>query len=486
MEMRNFYEYSDKESMNLSHCSDKESMAVSTPPSCINKKLDIFPPVSNMKVAVVGTGYVGLVTGVTFSHFGNEVVCLDVLSERVDSINQGISPIYEPGLDELMQDALDRGLLRATLDHSDALEGAEAVFVAVPTPMDDRGAMDVSYIESAARSIGETIRGRTDFPVLVVKSTVIPGTTSGVFKRTVEQSSGMRAGEGFGLCMNPEFLREGTAIADAMEPDRIVIGENDTRSGDRIKELYLPWDCPKLRTELSTAEMIKYVANSLLATKIAFSNEIALICEKFGVDVYEVMKGVGLDNRISPNFLNAGCGFGGSCFPKDVNALRYAAREHGVPVHVLDGVLEQNDIQPIHLVDLAQKALGGLHGKRIAVLGLAFKPETDDVRFSRAEPMIRAFLAEGADVIGYDPHAADNFKKFGLDMEYAGSINEALQGAELLVVQSDWQAFRDLTPEQLVEHMKDPVVVDGRRTWDPKVFEGTGVRYYGIGWKEVP
>ena len=304
-----------------------------------------------MKIAVVGTGYVGLTTALLFAELGHDVIAVDVDADKVEKINRGVCPIYEPGADELLAKHVGKNL-RASTEYE--IEDADVIFICVGTPSREDGSMDTQYLESAALEIGKRMR---EGAIVVVKSTVVPGTTEGLVIPILERESRMRKGE-FGVAMNPEFLREGLAIYDTFHPDRIVIGELDERSGNVLEELYRPLNAPILRTKIKVAEMIKYTSNAFLAMKISFANEIANICERLGIDVYEVMKGVGMDHRISPHFLNAGAGFGGSCFPKDVKALISLAKRTGYEPKLLEDVLKINDYMPKHVVELAEKEHG--------------------------------------------------------------------------------------------------------------------------------
>jgi UDPglucose 6-dehydrogenase len=286
--------------------------------------------------------------------------------------------------------------------------------------------------------------------------------------------------------MNPEFLREGAALHDSLHPDRIVVGGYDQRSIDFVMQVYKGFDCPKFETDLRTAEMIKYGANCLLATKITYANEMANISEFFGVDVYEVMKGVGMDFRINPSFLNAGVGYGGSCFPKDVNAITAFAKEKGYKPRIFSAILDVNKTQPLRILEIAKSKLGGVNKKRVALLGLSFKPDTDDVRYTRALPIAESLIEEGAEIIAYDPKATENFKNLTqIPITYVLSAKEALKDADICIIQSDWKEFKDLTPSDFKALMKDPVILDGRRTYDPEKFIEEGITYYGIGWKNL-
>ncbi len=434
-----------------------------------------------MRTAIIGTGYVGVVTGVGAALDGHEVVCLDVIKEKVDALNAGKAPFFEPGLDSAIRRMALKGRLRASTDVVGELRLADMSFTCVGTPPNADGTADLRWVKQAARSIGEALRPCDRYHLAVMKSTVPPGTCAGMFIPTIAEVAGIPAGE-FGAAMNPEFLREGNALADSERPDRIVIGALDKKSGRKLLEFYRAKKCPRLVMGMTAAELVKYASNSFLATKIAFSNEMANICQTFGVDVYEVMEAVGLDFRINPHFLRAGAGFGGSCFPKDVSALARVAKSRGVRSRILDAVLDQNEEQPRRVVELAEKALGGLSGRDIAVLGLTFKPDTDDVRFSRAAPIIRGLLAAGASVTAYDPKGMENFKReFGLPIKYAPSAEEAMRGRNAVVFQTEWKQFRRIHASHYAKLMKEPVVVDGRRSVDAGRLRRAGVRYFAIG-----
>jgi UDPglucose 6-dehydrogenase len=438
----------------------------------------------DLKVCMIGTGYVGLVSGVVFAKHGFDTTCTDVIKERIDDLNKGIVPFFEPGLEELLMEVVSSNTFHGSTDNIESVKKSDVVFICVGTPSIQDGSIDLSFVEKAAEDIGKALKDSDRYHVVVVKSTVVPSTTDSLVLPILEKHSGKKVGEHFGLAMNPEFLREGAAVYDSLNPDRIVVGGYDKKSIDTVMKLYEDFSCPKVETDLRTAEMVKYTANCLLATKITFANEIANICELFGIDVYEVMKGVGLDSRINPNFLNAGAGFGGSCFPKDVNAITAIAKSKGYDPKILNAVLELNDLQPLRVVELAKKALGNLKEKKIALLGLAFKPETDDVRYTRALPIVNGLLEEGAEVVAYDPQAIENFKKLTeKPVTYASSAKEALKDADLCVIQTEWQEVKELTPEDFKSLMKSPIIIDGRRAFDPENLINKGVKYIGIGWK---
>ena len=438
------------------------------------------------RIAILGMGYVGLAGGMAFAKHDFKTICTTTTPSKADNLNKGITPFYEPQLDDLVAEVVDQGMLSGTTDNVAAVSESDVTFICVGTPSLLDGSADLSAIESVAKDIGVALKDMDRYHVVVAKSTIPPGTTEDIILPNVEKYSGKKVGRDFGLCMNPEFLRQGSAVHDSLNPDRVVIGEYDKRSGDVLNNIYQIYDCPKIRCEIKAAELIKYTANSLLATKISFANEISRICEKFSIDVYDVMEGVGLDFRINPRFLRAGCGFGGSCFPKDVNAIVALAKEIGVKTPILDSVLYTNDIQPMHFVDLIEDAVGDLEGKRIAFLGLSFKPNTGDIRATRALPIIEKLIEKGATVKAYDPKAIENFKRLtDLPVEYYESWEKALKDADFSVVQSDWQEIKDINPQDFKKLLKKALIIDGRRTYDPKILATEGILYYGIGWKNT-
>jgi UDPglucose 6-dehydrogenase len=416
-----------------------------------------------MKITIIGGGYVGLVTGACFADIGHGVTIIDVDPIKVGMVNEKKAPIFELGLELIIARTTGKNL-QASLSF-DSITSSDLTFICVGTPPNDDGSANLSSIESASRSIGEGLQTAAGYHVVVVKSTVPPGTTETVVLPAV-LSSAHKTEDEIGFAMNPEFLREGRAIEDFRQPDRIVTGSNRLRAGERVAQVYQKFSAPVVRTGLAAAEMIKYTSNAFLATKISFSNEIGNICKELGIDVYEVMKGVGLDQRIGQQFLNAGAGFGGSCFPKDVSSLAVLAGRAGIDPKILHAVLEVNEYQPYRLVALLEKKAGNLSGKRIAVLGLAFKDNTDDVRDSRAIPVIQELLKKGARVVAFDPMAGPNMKKIFPAIDYAGSAGEALKGADGCLVMTEWPDFRRIDKE--FELMAHRIVIEGRRilTWN--------------------
>lgn len=435
-------------------------------------------------IAIIGMGYVGLTCGLACAKHGYRSICTTTTSIKAENLNKGIPPFFEPEIEELVKEMVSKGFLSGSTDNVKAVRNSDVSFICVGTPSLPDGSADLSAIEASARDIGLALREKDDYHVVVAKSTIPPGTTEELILPNVAKYSGRKVGVDFGLCMNPEFLRQGSAVHDTLNPDRIVIGEYDKKSGEVLKHVYKDYECPKIRCDIKAAELIKYASNSLLATKISFANEFSRICEKFGIDVYGVMKGVGLDFRINPRFLNAGVGFGGSCFPKDVNAIVSLAKRIGVETPLLDSVLYTNEIQPKHFVELIESVVGPLDGKTIAFLGLSFKPDTDDIRETRALPIIEKIYAKGGKVKAYDPKAISNFKRLTeLPIEYYDTWNEVLRDSDFAVIQSDWREIREITPEDYKRLLKIPMVFDGRRTYEPETMISEGIRYYSIGWK---
>ncbi len=430
-----------------------------------------------MNVSIIGTGYVGLVTGVGLAQKGHKVFCVDKDIKKVKSINSGVPPIFERGLEPLLDKLVKENQLTATTDTVEAVKSTDVTFICVGTPSLSDGGIDKSFLVSASKDVSQGLTDKESYHVVCVKSTVVPGTTEDVVLPILE-GVGLELGKDFGLGMNPEFLREGVALDDFMMPDRIVIGGSDEKTKEILTKVYENFDSTIMVAEIKTAEMIKYASNSLLATKISFSNEISRMCEKIGIDVYEVMDGVGLDHRINRDFLNAGVGFGGSCFPKDLKALIHFSQTIGVNPRILEAVIKVNEYQPIHAVNILEDMIGRLPGKKIAILGLAFKGETDDVRESRAIPMVKELLRRGAKVVGYDPKAGNNFLREIVNIEIAESVEKALSGSDGCIVQTDWEEFRTLTEEDFLA-MRTPIVVDGRRVLNPDEF--SRVRYRTIG-----
>ena len=409
-----------------------------------------------MFISVLGGGYVGLVTAACLSHLSHNTTVIEIFPEKVAAINRAEPPIYEDGLDTLLKTHISANL-RATTQYT-PVQTSDVIFIAVGTPPNPDGSANLSYITAAAETIADELaKSHAEYPVIVVKSTVPPGTTKNVVEPIIRRKNPDLS---FGICMNPEFLREGRAVKDFLHPDRIIVGSSDPKTIRIMHELYTDIAAPIIDVDPTSAEMIKYTSNALLATKISFANEIGNLCKQLGVNVYEVMAGVGMDSRVSPKFLNAGCGFGGSCFPKDVSALASIAREHGVTPTLLNAVLAVNDSQPLRMVELLEMRLGSLSGKRIAVLGLAFKDNTDDVRESRSIPVIEALRRKGAVPVLFDPMAMDTMKAVFPDEEYASSAAAALTHADGCLVMTEWPEFAKLSSE--FDAMRERVIIDGR------------------------
>lgn len=443
-----------------------------------------------MKISVIGTGYVGIVSGACFSEIGHDCVCVDVDQAKVDRINRGEAPIHENGLDELLRKHVGKSL-SATTDLRAAVLDTEITFIAVGTPFDGQR-IDLSYVREVARQIGTVLREKAAFHVVVVKSTVVPGTTDDVVRVELEKASGKRAGVDFGVGMNPEFLTEGTAIDDFMRPDRIVIGGSDERSIEAQRRVYAPFDqTPTMATNNKTAEMIKYVSNSVLATMISFSNEMGNLCSALGdVDVADVMSGVHLARYFTStlddgrrvkagisSFLWAGCGYGGSCLPKDTKALSAHGAAHGAPMPLLDAVISTNLAQPRRMLAKLQAQFPQLQGVKVAVLGLAFKEDTDDMRESPAIPIVKMLVEAGVDVVAYDPIAMPAAKPLlpGA-VRYAPTLEGVLEGVDAAMLITRWAEFQRV-PELLAGRAKQPLVIDGRRVLNPAAL----ARYDGIG-----
>lgn len=424
-------------------------------------------------LAVVGMGPVGLGTGVAFAMNGHRVVGLDVEMNRVSLISGGKIPFFEPGLSEALQDVLDSGHFSVTSKTGEAIPEADFVFLCVGTPSRLDGSMEDAFIRDATENVTDSI-GRDTQPVVVVKSTVIPGTTETVVWPILETSGGSAS-----VAVNPEFLREGHALTDSLHPDRVILGADDSQTAERLRKLYAHLTCPLVETDLRTAETIKYATNAFLATKVAFADEMANICQAMGIAYDEVIEAVTLDPRINPRFLVPGVGFGGSCFPKDVKALVSASMEAGYQAPLLEAVLDQNEVQYLQAVRLLEEELGNLKGKRIALLGLAFKGGTDDIRESRAILLARALLDRGAISVGYDPMANAAFSRAVPDVILLDSLEDALRDADGCILQADWEEFSKIRAEDFRALMTTPVVVDGRRILDPKGMRGVRFRQIG-------
>ena len=427
---------------------------------------------------MIGTGYVGLVTGACFAEFGVEVTCVDVDESKIERLKNGIIPIYEPGLDTIVEKNAAAGRLHFTTDIADAVKGAAVVFLAVGTPPKADGSPDMSYYQQAAKDVAESING---YKVLVTKSTVPVGT--GKWLREFV-SANLKSKTDFGVASNPEFLREGAAIQDFMRPDRVVIGSNEPEAIEVMKELYRPLyliETPIVITSLEAAELIKYAANAFLATKITFINEIANLCDAIGCDVHDVARGMGMDNRIGRKFLHPGPGYGGSCFPKDTRALTTVADQFGVETRIVDAVIDANERQREAMIPKIEKLVGDLSGKRIGMLGLSFKPETDDMRESPAIDIVNSLVAKGSIVKAFDPVAMEEAKHCLPNIEYAEDEYDAIRDADVLVIVTEWNQFRALDMDRVKSLLKSPKIADLRNIYEPKDMRELGFEYVGVG-----
>lgn len=433
-----------------------------------------------MKITVIGSGYVGLVSGACFSDFGHEVICLDNDKKKIENLKKGIIPIYEPGLDELVLKNIKSGRLQFSTRMKESVEDADAVFIAVGTPTARRGDgyADLSYVYAVAKEIAPFLKGYT---VIVDKSTVPVGTAKQV-KRIIKETNPKAD---FDVASNPEFLREGAAIHDFMRPDRVVVGVENKKAGKIMKEIYKPLyliETPIVFTNLQTAELIKYASNGFLATKISFVNEIANLCDKINANVVDLAKGMGLDNRIGKKFLHPGPGYGGSCFPKDTLALCRIAQENGSPIRIIETVIEVNAAQKAGMVGKIRKALEGNEaGKKIAVLGLTFKPETDDMRDSSALTILPALKEKGAEVVATDPHGIKEAKLLMPELTYVDDPYGAIKGADCIILMTEWNEYRSLDFKKIKKIMRGNIFVDLRNVYEPEYVRKFGFEYFGIG-----
>lgn len=431
-----------------------------------------------MNISVVGTGYVGLVTGACFAEFGLMVSLVDKDEKRVRDLSKGIIPIFEPGLEELLRRNIKGKRLSFTTDIADAVRRSLVIFIAVGTPPNEDGSADLSYVEAVAHSIAENMNS---YKVIATKSTVPIGTGERI-KRIINERQ--REKVVFDIVSNPEFLREGSAIEDFMRPNRVVIGAESEQAIAIMSDLYRPLyliETPFVITNIRTAEMIKYASNAYLATKISFINEIANICERVGADVHIVAKGMGFDNRIGPKFLHPGPGFGGSCFPKDTQAIVRIAKEHGYDFEIVKAVINVNERQRALMVEKIKDSIGDLKGKKIGVLGLSFKPNTDDMRDAPSIPIIKALQKEGARLKAYDPAAMEEARHYLSEIDYCSDPYEVAEGSDALVIITEWNQFRNLDIHRIKDLLKGPVVIDLRNIYDPKKMKEIGIRYTGVG-----
>ncbi len=426
------------------------------------------------RISVIGAGYVGLVTAVCFADLGNDVYCVDIDERKIELLQQNRSPFFEPGVEELIARNAAAGRLHFTTRYEEAVPGSEFVFICVGTPMADNGAAELKYVRMAAEAIGPHIHNYT---IIINKSTVPIGTgdlVTEILSRYTDPAN-------FAVVSNPEFLREGSAVSDAFNPDRIVLGAEDRAAAERVAELHAPLNAPVIITDLRTAEMIKYASNAFLATRISFINEIAHICERLGADVKEVARGMGMDRRIGPHFLNAGVGFGGSCFPKDVRALAYMAEEADCHPQLLQAVIEINEDARRRFVQRLVEMTGGIAGKTIGVLGLSFKPNTDDMRDAPSISIITRIHELGAEVKAYDPVAMPRAEEILPWVTYCATPYDVAKGADALLVVTEWNEFKQLDMTRVRNLMRTPVLLDGRNIYDPSEMRRLGFRYYGVG-----
>lgn len=433
-----------------------------------------------MKAAIIGTGYVGLTTGTCLAELGHEVICVDNDQEKLKKLEQGISPIFEPGLEELIQKNKDAGRLSFTDDIEKAVVSCEVIFICVNTPPKEDGQADLKYIEAVSREIAEKING--DYKVIVDKSTVPVKTAEKVRETITKYSKDLSK---FDVVSNPEFLREGSAVQDTLEPDRIVIGVDSEKAKEKILELYRPLvdktNAPVKITSVRSAELIKHGANTFLAMKISFANLIAETCEQAGADALEVLEAIGLDDRIGNQFLNPGIGFGGSCFPKDIAAYKKTLEILGIDNSLVDAVEKVNDRARERFLQRIEKELWVIDGKVIGVLGLAFKPNTDDLRNSPSLKIIEELISDGARIKTYDPEAMDNAKKQLPSITYCENAEEAAKDADALIIATEWDEFRSLDLEKIKSLMNTPIIFDGRNALDREKAEKAGIKYFGVG-----
>ncbi len=426
-----------------------------------------------MKITVVGTGYVGLVAGACLADLGNEVICVDVDEKKISDLKKGKIPIYEPGLEEIVKKNFAEKRLTFTTDAKESIEEAKIIFIAVGTPQGENGEADLKYVFQVCETIG---KNANEQKVIVDKSTVPVGTAKKVKEKVTEFSKFP-----IDVVSNPEFLREGSAVKDFLEPDRVVIGSDSEEAAKLIESLYKPLDCEIVITNSESAEMIKYASNAFLATRISFINEIANLCEKVGADVEEVSKGMGLDHRIGKHFLDAGSGYGGSCFPKDVQALQKIAINVGYELSIIREVENVNKKQKTIPVEKLKKEFDSLEEKKIAVLGLAFKPNTDDMREAPAIEIINYLLKEKAKVVAVDPIAEENAKKILKGIEYAKDPYEAVKDADALILVTDWNEFLEIDFEKISSLMNSKIIIDGRNVYNKETLKQMGFKYIGVG-----
>lgn len=430
-----------------------------------------------MKIAIIGSGYVGLVTGACFSHIGHEVICVDYNKQKLEVLKKGKCPIYEPGLEQIIQESMKQGRLSFSSNIALAVRESEVIFICVNTPPREDGGADLSYVENCSREIARNLK---EYRLIVEKSTVPVETGEWVYK-TIRANHKKRAN--FDVASNPEFLREGSAVEDFLKPDRIVIGVSNKKSEKILRKLYEPLKAPMVVTDIKSAELIKHASNSFLATKISFINMVSRVCDAVGADIEMVARGMGMDPRIGSSFLKAGIGFGGSCFPKDLAAFVHISEKLGIPFHMLRDVLEINEAQKKYFVQKIENELWNLKGKTIAVLGLAFKADTDDMRCAPSIDIIQALQAEGVKIRVYDPQGMPNARKMLPKITYAKQPYDAVKGADALLLLTEWKEFGSLDFKKIKKLLKHPVVFDGRNMLNPSELKRLGFDYFAMGRK---
>ena len=428
-----------------------------------------------MKISVVGSGYVGLVSGACFASLGNQVTCVDIDEKKIALLKKGVLPIYEPGLEEIVKDNIKNGNLSFTTDLASAVKKTDVIFIAVGTPPRPNGEADLSYVEDVAQTIAKQING---YKVVVEKSTV-PVQTGEWIEKTLRRYA--KKGAQFDVASNPEFLREGSAVQDFMNPDRVVLGVSSKKAKEVLNDLYKPLKCPMVFTDIKSAEIIKHASNSFLAMKISFINAISRICELAGADVEQVANGMGLDRRIGKNFLNAGIGFGGFCFPKDLSAFIRISEKLGYDFQLLKAVENINEEQKRMFIRKIEEALWNINGKTIGILGLAFKPNTDDMRFAPSLDIIAALQEMGAKIKAYDPHSMEKAKEMIKGITYCEDSYSVCKKSDCLVILTEWNEFKDLDLEKVKKLLNQPAIVDGRNIYDPVKMKELNFRYFSIG-----
>ena len=426
-------------------------------------------------ICVIGTGYVGLINGTCFADLGNNVITLDIDKQKIDDLKSGVMPIYEPGLSEMVERNVKAGRLNFTTDYPEALKDAEFVFICVGTPEGVDGEADLKYVRSAAESIGQLM----DHPLVIINKSTVPVGTGDWVANIVRSSQPQPID--FSVVSCPEFLREGSAVRDFMSTDRTVLGSTNQDAAEAVAQLYIPLRSPIMMTDLRTAEMIKYASNAFLATKISFINEMAIICERLGADVLEVAEGMGFDTRIGPHFLQAGIGYGGSCFPKDVKALAYMAETHGMHPQLLSAVMDINDYMRKHVILKLEDLLGDLEGKTVGMMGLAFKENTDDMRESPSLTVIEHLLSAKAKVRAYDPVAMEHASEMLPDVDMCNNAYNMANGADALVLTTPWNEFQQLDMKRIASSMNHPIFIDGKNIYEPEKMKSFGFEYRAVG-----